>query len=65
MSLGRIGKSEPTPREDYEKRGSAGSKSEPHCPECGAIFDLAELAMVEQMEATDGTLLCKDCKKIA
>ena len=64
MSIGRNHRSEPTVREDYEKKGSAGSKSKPKCPKCGFIFDLAELSMVDLMEAEDGTLLCEDCREL-
>lgn len=49
-------------RASYEKLGTAGSKSQPHCPHCGVVYNLLELSMVEQMEATGGTLLCDNCK---
>lgn len=63
MSIGRIGKTEVTQRENYQKKGTGGSKSQPKCRNCGFVFDLEELSMVQQMEAVDGNLLCDDCKK--
>ena len=62
--LSRIGRIEPKggTRSTYEKGTAAGSKAAPHCPSCKTIFDFAELTMVEQMDAVDGTLFCKKCK---
>lgn len=64
LSLGRMGRVEPKggTRSTYEKRAAAGSKSAPHCPHCGVPYDLAELSMVERMDALDGTLLCEECR---
>jgi hypothetical protein len=64
LSPAKLGRIEPKggTRASYEKRPSAGSKSAPCCPECGVVFDLEELSMVEQMDAIDGALFCKDCR---
>ena len=51
-------------RLNYEKKQAAGSRSQPHCPHCGTIYDLMELSMVEQMDAMQGILLCEKCKDL-
>jgi hypothetical protein len=64
VSSVRIGRLEPKggTRSSYEKSQAAGSKSQPHCPKCGIIYDLMELSMVEQLDAMTGVLLCESCK---
>ena len=66
MSLGKMGRIEPKggTRSTYEKQSPGGSKSAPHCPHCGTIFDFSELSMVEQMDAMDGILLCEKCREL-
>jgi hypothetical protein len=66
VSVPRIGKIEPKggTRATYEKNRTGGSRSQPHCPHCGRVYELLELSMVEQMDAMAGTLLCDDCKDL-
>ena len=65
LSLSKLDRIEPKggTRSTYEKRAPAGSKASPCCLQCRAPFDLAELSMVDQMDALDGVLICEDCKK--
>lgn len=66
VSINRISRPEPKggTRASYEKSQAAGSKSQPHCPHCGIVYDLMELSMVEQMAAMAGTLLCQQCEEL-
>jgi hypothetical protein len=63
LSLSKLDRIEPKggTRSTYEKRAPAGSKAAPCCLQCKAPFDLAELSMVDQMDALDGVGLCADC----
>lgn len=66
VSIGKISRPEPKggTRASYEKSQTAGSRSQPHCPHCGVIYDLMELSMIEQMNAMAGTLLCQRCEDL-